>query len=101
MTRTVLTALAVALFSSVAQAGTIERACLQSDRRAANRAICGCIQRVANVTLDSSDQRLAASFFSDPHRAQEIRQSDNRRHARFWAKYRQFGTTAEVHCRAS
>ncbi len=101
MTRTILTALTLALISGAAHAGTIERACLQSERRAANRAICGCIQRVANATLDSSDQRLAASFFSDPHRAQEIRQSDRRNHARFWARYSRFGTTAETRCRAS
>ncbi|RVT85580.1 hypothetical protein DXV76_07445 [Rhodobacteraceae bacterium CCMM004] len=84
--------------AGVAQAGVIERACLKSDRKAANRALCGCIQQVADVTLDRRDQRLAAKFFRDPHQAQVIRQSDRRNHEIFWKKYRTFGRTAETYC---
>ena len=80
------------------QAGTIERACLQSDRKAANRSLCGCIQQVADMTLDRRDQRLAAKFFKDPHRAQEVRMSKSDRDNAFWKKYRQFGDTAKAYC---
>ena len=52
----------------------------------------------ADLTLSMSDQKLAASFFDDPHRAQEIRQSDSRRHERFWERYESFGQTAENFC---
>ncbi|MGI9394944.1 MAG: hypothetical protein ACR2OY_09885 [Boseongicola sp.] len=76
----------------------IERACLKSDRAAGNRAICGCIQDAANLTLTNKDQRLAATFFADPHRAQEIRQSDRRQHEAFWERYKNFGITAESYC---
>jgi len=79
-------------------AGPIETACLRSERSGGNRAICGCIQQVADMTLTGSDQRLAARFFSDPDRAQEIRQSDRRSHEAFWERYRNFGETAEVYC---
>ncbi|MEM1388212.1 MAG: hypothetical protein AAF748_06060 [Pseudomonadota bacterium] len=41
---------------------------------------------------------MAAEFFSDPHRAQVIRQSDNRGHEVFWERYKVFGSTAEEYC---
>ena len=84
--------------TSVAGAGLIERACLKSDRKAANRALCGCIQQVADATLSRTDQRLAAKFFRDPHMAQEIRQSDRAAHEVFWKRYKQFGETAQGYC---
>jgi len=80
-------------------ANDIERACIKSDRAAGNRSICGCIQDAANLTLTNKDQRLAATFFADPHRAQEIRQSDRRQHESFWQRYKNFGLTAETYCR--
>ncbi|WP_102109620.1 hypothetical protein [Oceaniglobus roseus] len=82
-----------------AEAGMIERACLGSERKAANRALCGCIQQVADLTLDRRDQRMAARFFRDPDRAQVVRQSSSRRDEDFWKKYIQFGSTAEAYCR--
>ena len=81
-------------------AGDIERACLGSDRAAANRALCGCIQDAADLTLSTKDQRRAASFFRDPHRAQEVRQSDRRSDEAFWGRYKQFGETAQSFCRS-
>lgn len=92
--------LAVAIFAlstGAAQAGAIQNACLSS-RGGADRVLCACIQAAANRTLSNRDQRLAASFFEDPHRAQEIRQSDRRAHERFWDRYRAFGETAEAFC---
>jgi hypothetical protein len=93
-----LAALILATTGAVAQAGVIERACLKSDRRAASKTLCVCIQKAADVTLSNNDQRLAAKFFSEPHMAQEIRQSDNSQHEVFWKRYRTFGNTAASYC---
>ncbi|PTQ75632.1 hypothetical protein [Celeribacter persicus] len=81
-----------------ASAGTIERACMASDRAANNRALCGCIQQVADMTLSGKDQRQAAKFFKDPQKAQDIRQSDNRSHEEFWLRYKAFGQAAAQYC---
>lgn len=103
MTKFLSTLLAAAfLISSVplsAEARTLQRACLQSDRDAANRTMCRCIQRVANKSLSRADQRLAASFFKEPDKAQEIRQSDSRSHEIFWKRYRAFGDTVTSSCK--
>lgn len=79
-------------------AGPIERACLNSDRRAANRQICGCIQEVADMTLRGGDQRRAARFFSDPDEAQSVRMSTTDRDNAFWDRYRAFIGAAETYC---
>lgn len=71
---------------------------MQSGRDAANRALCGCIQDVANLTLTGADQKLASTFFKDPDKAQEIRQSNRRSHERFWERYKEFGETAQTFC---
>ena len=81
-----------------AHADGIKRACMKSDRRAASRPLCGCIQRVADQTLTSSDQRRAAKFFKDPQLAQETRQSDRSSHEEFWKRYKNFGYTAGKVC---
>ncbi|SNS21748.1 hypothetical protein [Tropicimonas sediminicola] len=82
-----------------AEAGsTIERACMSSNRRAASRPLCDCIQRVADQMLTRRDQRMAAKFFKDPHRAQEVRQSDRASDEAFWKRYKAFGTTAGNVC---
>ncbi|WP_212525101.1 hypothetical protein [Actibacterium sp. MT2.3-13A] len=92
-------AVAVVMAASTAQAGVIENACLTSNRDAANRNLCGCIQEAANLTLTKGDQKLAASFFRDPHKAQVVRQSANRGHAAFWERYQNFGATAQAFCK--
>lgn len=79
--------------------GRIERACKSSDRLSGRGEVCQCIQQVADRMLTRSDQKLAATFFKDPHKAQEIRQSDKRRHEKFWTRYKQFGATAARSCR--
>jgi len=93
-----LVALALPLSATIAAAGPIERACLGSDRKAANRATCGCIQQVADMTLRGSDQRRAAKFFTDPDQAQETRVSKSDRDNEFWARYKAFGAQAEAYC---
>ena len=82
----------------MATAGVIERACLNSDRPAANRSLCGCIQGVADATLTRVEQRRAAKFFSDPHMAQVVRQSDVATDEVFWQRYKAFGATAANYC---
>lgn len=80
-------------------AGPVSQACLQAGRKAANRRLCGCIQGVADRQLSGRDQRMAASFFSDPHKAQEIRQSDRSSHEAFWQRYKSFTGAAERTCK--
>jgi len=84
--------------SAPAASGPISQACLASDRTARSRALCGCIQAVADQTLSASDQRRAVSFYADPHRAQEIRQSERASDERFWEAYRAYGARAEQVC---
>ena len=81
-----------------AMAGPIENACIKSDRKQANRALCGCIQQVADMTLRGGDQRKAAAFFKDPDQAQKVRMSKSDRDNEFWARYKNFGDTAPVYC---
>lgn len=89
---------ALGLTSPTAGAGPLERGCLGSDRMAASRELCACIQQVADSALSRRDQRMAARFFRRPHLAQEIRQSDRPQHELFWKRYRAFGERAERVC---
>ena len=79
-------------------ATVIERACLSANRDGTSRAMCGCIQDVADLTLTNRDQELASSFFKNPQKAQDIRQSGRRSHSKFWDRYKEFGATAETFC---
>jgi hypothetical protein len=99
MTRPLIASVALALFlPAMAYAGPIERACLQSDRKAATRALCGCIQQVADMTLRGGDQRRAAGFFRDPDEAQKIKMSKRGNDDAFWDRYKAFGEQAEAYC---
>lgn len=91
-------ALAALFLPSLAMAGPIERACLKSERQAANRATCTCIQQVADMTLRGSDQRRAAKFFADPDQAQDVRFSTRDADNAFWSRYKSFGETAQAFC---
>lgn len=96
--RAALLSFGLIIAASSASAGLIESACLRSERSGGDRALCGCIQSAANKTLTARDQRLAATFFTNPDRAQEIRMSKRRNHDIFWDRYTAFGETAEVFC---
>lgn len=97
--RVLILAAALTAFAAPAPAtGVIERACVKSDRSAATRTACNCIQDVANIKLSRAEQKFAAKFFSDPHLSQEIRQSDHPSNERFWKKYKEFGTVAARNC---
>ncbi|MBU2981379.1 hypothetical protein KO498_06085 [Lentibacter algarum] len=78
--------------------GPISKACMASDRKARSRELCGCVQAVANLSLSSRDQAIAASFYKDPQRSQDMRQSDNANHERFWLKYKEYGQTSQELC---
>ena len=84
--------------AGAAMAGPIESACLQSNRSAANRSLCTCIQQVADITLGGGDQRLAATFFKDPERAQKVHMSQSSRDDAFWTRYVTFGQQAQMAC---
>ncbi|NRB05129.1 MAG: arginine transporter [Rhodobacteraceae bacterium] len=78
--------------------GPIQQACQQAGRKSASRVRCGCVQAVANRSLSSSDQRRGAGFFSDPQKAQDVRQSDLGSNERFWDRWVEFGTQARQIC---
>ncbi|MDN5568146.1 MAG: hypothetical protein L0G27_05275 [Paracoccus sp. (in: a-proteobacteria)] len=99
LNRFVIAAATIMLTTPLAMAGPIDNACVRSDRARGNAPLCGCIQQVANQTLSRSDQRRAASFFRDPHRAQEVRTSKSDADNSFWRRYRSFAGQAERLCR--
>ncbi|TDL81841.1 hypothetical protein E2L08_04085 [Palleronia sediminis] len=98
MQKLVYVTVAALAVAGCANAGVIERACLESNRSGTSPQLCGCIQNVADVTLTTRDQRLAAKFFAEPGKSQEIRTSDRRDHEAFWKKYHAFGSNAESYC---
>ena len=79
--------------------GPISNACMASDRKARSRALCGCIQAVADQTLSGRDQSRAVAFYKDPHKAQEVRQSDRASDERFWDAYVAYSKRAAATCR--
>ncbi|QDY70312.1 hypothetical protein FPZ52_09445 [Qingshengfaniella alkalisoli] len=93
-----MVACAVGSAPQAALAGPVERACNQSDRRAATPQLCSCIGAVAQQTLSHSDQRTAARFFKDPQQAQTVRMSAKNADNAFWDRYRAFGDYARSYC---
>ena len=93
-----LAALAVMVWTGAATAGPISSACMRSDRQAANVALCGCIQAVADQVLRGPDQRRAAKFFADPDKAHEIWMSQATKDDAFWDRYKAFGASAQASC---
>ena len=93
-----LTAAVMTVGTLPATAGAIDKACLKGGRANGNRALCGCIQQVADMTLSRTDQRKAAAFFKDPHKAQDVRQSSRSSDEAFWQRYKNFAVTAEAYC---
>ena len=94
-----LAAFAFPLLPVAAEASAIQSACLRSDRPGVSRALCACIQQVANQHLTRGDQRQAARFFRDPDRAQQVRMSRDERDRAFWQRYRAFADSAGNVCR--
>jgi len=104
MKRFFLTALSAAVLLTASPApvlaglGVIDRACRNSNRSAASPQLCSCIQKVANTSLNRSERRRVAKWFSDPHKAQEVRQSDRRSDEALWLRYKAFGERAKETC---
>ncbi len=86
------------VLAGTAQADSIRSACLKGSERAGNPRLCSCIQMAADQTLTRTDQKLAASFFRDPDRAEEVRMSKRRNHEEFWRRYKAFGAFAASVC---
>jgi hypothetical protein len=99
MVRLVFAVFALSLVAGSAGAQTVRSACLKSEKGRGQSQLCGCIQNVADRTLTKSDQRRVAAFFTDPDRAQRVRQSGNKSDEKFWDRYQVFGSTAEAFCR--
>ena len=78
--------------------GPIYTACQNAGRKQASRQRCGCVQAVANRSLNADDQRRGAAFFSDPQKAQNVRQSSSNRDERFWTKWKAYSGQAERLC---
>ena len=88
----------VATSSALFASGPIASACRAAGRKEASRARCGCVQAVADRSLNASEQRRGAAFFQDPHRAQITRQSDNPVNERFWKKWKAYSADAARLC---
>ncbi len=78
--------------------GDVGEACMAANRQAASTQLCSCVQQAANLTLNASDQRRAATFFADPQLAQDTRQSGNSSSSRFWKRYKSFSATSKQMC---
>lgn len=89
----------VSMTPAPVDAGTMSRACMNSDRKAKSRQMCNCMQSVANKKLSRRDQATAAKFFKDPHKAQVIRQSDKRSDEQFWKRYKEYGQVFAASCK--
>lgn len=81
--------------------GPIQQACQRAGRKAASRARCGCVQAVADRELSSRDQRRGASYFSNQHALQVVRQSDNPGDERFWKVWKAYGQRAASQCKGT
>ncbi|MEP4197909.1 MAG: hypothetical protein ABJL99_19965 [Aliishimia sp.] len=83
--------------------GPIFSACQKAGRKAASRARCGCVQWVADKELNASDQRRGATYFSNQHQLQEVRQSQDRNSSneRFWAAWKAYGQVATQQCKGT
>lgn len=98
MKSSVVLAVTLAVFATSALAGPIERACNRSDRKAANRSLCACVQQAADMTLSNGDQRRAVSFFKDPEKAHKVWMSKTRADDAFWDRYKAFEAQAVALC---
>jgi hypothetical protein len=78
-------------------ANPIERACNQSPRPEATRALCSCIGGAADMTLTHSDMREGrAVLLATPPARRKSSLSDTRRNDAFWSRWQRFAETAEA-----
>ena len=87
----------LAAVASAALAGPTQRACLTVERSPGPK-VCACAQAVADVTLSSRDQKLAASIIREPDLFQKYRKDKSRRAQGFVERYRTWGARVEEAC---
>ena len=92
-------ALGLMLVAETASAGPVERACLASSRAGGNSSLCGCLQKVADITLGGPDQTLVAKFFLNPDKAETVRMQSTSSANAFWDRYTVFGQQAAMACK--
>jgi hypothetical protein len=81
--------------------GPIGNACMAGGRQSASRALCGCVQAAADLTLSGSDQRRGAKFFTDSQAVQDMQLDDSRFAEEFWDRWQAFSELAETMCRGA
>lgn len=86
------------LTTSTLASGAIGRACMASERGAADAVLCGCIQAVADQVLSPAEQQRGAQLFLAPHKAQEIRASERQSDTHFWEKWQIMAEGAAASC---
>ncbi|WP_299152385.1 hypothetical protein [uncultured Tateyamaria sp.] len=84
--------------SNLFATGPIYSACQLAGRREASRARCGCVQAVADQSLNANDQRRGSVFFDNPGQAQEVRTSDRDIDERFWLRWKAYSERAARLC---
>lgn len=84
----------VAQFAS----GPIGNACLIGGRKSASRALCGCVQAAADISLNAADQRRGARFFVDSAAVQDMQLSDTPAAEAFWDRWKAFSELAKGMC---
>ena len=85
-------------FPVIAQAGSVERACLRSGRPAANPSLCACIDASARSTLSISEQQRAARLILSPELSERTLRSKRSGDRAFYKNYSNFAKTAESRC---
>ena len=78
--------------------GPIYSACKSAGRKKATKQRCGCVKAIANKSLTANDQRRGASFFKNPQKSQEVRQSSSNRDKRFWKRWKEYSNNAARSC---
>jgi hypothetical protein len=71
---------------------------MRGGRKASSRALCGCVQAAADLSLSGSDQRRGAKFFTDSQAIQEMQLSDSRSNEAYWKRWKAFSELAETMC---
>lgn len=99
MYKVIAAAVVAGVMAQGAWAGSaVEQACNRSGQSAASASLCSCIQGVADQVLKNSDQRVAASLFGNPDKAQKLRTSDAASTEAFWQRYSGFASAAAASC---
>lgn len=100
MLRCVLTILLLKILAAPASAGPIERSCLKSDRPAASRRLCDCVEKMAYKALPRREIGKVAQLMRDPERVDTVKRSSRSSDRALWQSYKKYAGRAEASCRA-